>query len=294
MPRALPSGFATSLAAGVLEMTDLVKLTRTDGVVFGFTSNDVAITYGGVDYFPSDGLRASGVVAAVGTGVDNLEVGGFLSDSRITEADIFAGKYADARIEIRIYDRTTAEATAPIMSGYMGELSSVDGVFTCEFRSLASRMNTTVGDVTSKNCRARRLGDAQCKFNLAGTVPGFSGRAAKATRTVSTASGSTITFASESAPTGFYKYGIVRFTSGLNNGLEAEIKTHTLSGGAAVIELRSPFPFVVSGGDTAELVVGCDRTRATCISKFANVAKFHGEPLLPGNEVMTTQGRGNG
>jgi len=292
MPRALPSGFAASLAEPVLDMTELVRIARTDGVVFGFTSNDVAIVYGGLTYEPVDGLQLTGIVSAVGTGVDNLNGGGFLSSTRITEADIVAGLYADARLEVRIYDRATAEATNPIVAGYMGEISVADGVFTCEFRSLASRMSTTVGDLTAKNCRVRRLGDAQCKFNLAGTVVG--GRSAKATRTVSAASGSTITFASESAPTDFYKYGVVKFTSGLNSGLEAEVKTHTLSAGSAVIELRSPFPFVVAVSDTAELTVGCDRVRSTCVSKFANVANFHGEPLLPGNEVMTTQGRGNG
>lgn len=291
MPRTLPSGIAASLGEPVLDMTELVRIQRADGVVFGFTSNDSAIVYGGLTYEPVDGLQLTGIVSAVGTGVDNLNGGGFLSSSRITEADIVAGLYADARLEVRIYDRSTAEATAPIVAGYMGEITVADGVFTCEFRSLSSRMNTTVGDLSAKNCRVRRLGDAQCKVNLAGTV---SGRNARSTRTVSAASGSTITFASESAPTDFYKYGVVRFTSGLNNGLEAEVKTHTLSAGSAVIELRSPFPFSVAVSDTAELTVGCDRTRSTCISKFANVANFHGEPLLPGNEVMTTQGRGNG
>ena len=291
MSRVLPAGFTSSLATGVLEFSTLVKLTRTDGVVFGFTNADTPITYGGVTYDPSDGMAATAVSTAIGSGVDNMESAGFLSSSRITETDIIAGLYDLAKVEVRLYDRTSATATAPIVSGFLGEITVSDGTFKTEFRSLSARLNMIVGDVTSQNCRVRNLGDCQCKFDLSGSV---GGRAARSSRTVSSASGLTITFASESAPTDFYKYGLVKFTTGANAGITREVKTHTLSGGSAVIEVRTAFPFPINGGDVATLTVGCDRTIATCRSKFANAVNFHGEPFLPGNDKMTTQGRSLG
>lgn len=291
MSRSLPAGFVSSLATGVLEFSTLVKLTRTDGVVFGFTNSDAAITYGGLTYDPSDGLAATAVSTSIGSGVDNMESTGFLSSTRITETDIVAGLYDLAKVEVRLYDRTSGTATAPIVSGYLGEITVSDGVFKTEFRSLSSRLNVVVGDVTSQNCRVRNLGDAACKFDLNGTV---GGRAARSSRTVSSASGLTITFGSESAPTDFYKYGVVKFTTGANAGIMREVKTHSLSAGSAVIEVRTAFPFPVNAGDVATLTVGCDRTIATCRTKFANALNFHGEPFLPGNDKMTTQGRSSG
>ena len=291
MSRSLPGGFVSSLATGVLEFSTLVKLTRVDGVIFGFTNSDAPITYSGLTYDPTDGMAATAVSTAIGTGVDNMESTGFLSSSRITEVDIVAGLYDFAKVEVRLYDRTSTTATAPIVSGYLGEITVSDGTFKAEFRSLASRLNMVVGDVTSVNCRRGRVGDAGCKFDLTGTVGGVN---ARSSRTVAATSGLSVTFASDSAPTDFYKYGVVKFTTGPNAGLSREVKTHTLTTGQAVIELRSAFPFPMAIGHVATLEVGCDRTIATCRTKFANHLNFHGEAFLPGNEKMTTQGRSSG
>lgn len=291
MPRTLPGGFLSSLTGPVLEFSTLIKLSRVDGVVFGFTDSDIPITYAGTTYQPSDGISATNVATATGTGVDNLEGVGFLSSTRIKEADIVAGLFDNATVEVRIYDRTSSTATAPIMSGYIGELTVVDGIFKAEFRSLTSRLKMTLGDVTSINCRARVLGDCQCKFNLTSTVFGC---ASQSSRTVSSASGTNMTFASDPAPTFFYKYGLVTFTTGPNAGISREVKTHVLTSGNAVIEVRTAFPFVVSVGDVATLTIGCDRTIDACRNKFNNAVNFHGEPFLPGNAQMTTIGRPHG
>lgn len=291
MPRNLPAGLAANLATGVLQFSTLVKLTRTDGFALGFTDSDTAISYGGQDYDPTSGLASTAISTGVGTGTDNMEANGFLTSDRITEADIVAGLYDLARVEVRIYDRESGEATDPIMSGPLGEISFSDGVFKTEVRSLSSRLNMVVGDVTCINCRNRRLGDAGCKFNLAGTV---GGTPAQSSRTVDVASGLSITFLADSAATDFYKYGVVKFTTGDNAGISREVKTHSLSSGKAVIGLRQAFPFAVSPGDVATLEVGCDRTIATCRTKFNNEDNFHGEPFLPGNEKMTQQGRASG
>jgi uncharacterized phage protein (TIGR02218 family) len=37
-------------------------------------------------------------------------------------------------------------------------------------------------------------------------------------------------------------------------------------------------------GDTFEVVAGCDRTFATCKSKFNNVRNFRGFPHIPGRD----------
>ncbi|MFQ8433709.1 phage BR0599 family protein [Amaricoccus sp. W119] len=39
-------------------------------------------------------------------------------------------------------------------------------------------------------------------------------------------------------------------------------------------------------GDGFTLVAGCDKTAATCASKFANIANFRGFPHIPGQDTV--------
>jgi hypothetical protein len=36
-----------------------------------------------------------------------------------------------------------------------------------------------------------------------------------------------------------------------------------------------------------ELVEGCDKSLATCATRFANMVNFRGEPYLPGIDLLT-------
>ena len=41
-----------------------------------------------------------------------------------------------------------------------------------------------------------------------------------------------------------------------------------------------------SVGLRVRLREGCDRTIATCTSRFGNAVNFRGEPFLPGNDML--------
>lgn len=65
------------------------------------------------------------------------------------------------------------------------------------------------------------------------------------------------------------------------NGVYVRIADSTaLSSGAITITLSTPIDFT-SVGATVELYPGCDHTVETCVSKFNNLAKFGGFPLVP-------------
>ncbi|MCW5936717.1 MAG: DUF2163 domain-containing protein [Fimbriimonadaceae bacterium] len=290
MPRTVPAGLLAAIESESFEPAVLVLVTRKDGTKLGFTSADEPVTFGGDVYEPTDGLRHTEIQSRSGNGVDNLDILGSLSSARISGADLVAGAYDGARIAVRVIDRRDVAAGAALLHvGFIGEVTSKNGEFRAEVRSLSHLLKQNVGDVTSKACRVRRLGDAQCKVNLSGNTVG--GVPICATKTLSGGSGVSLTFGSDSAPTGHYSNGIVKFTSGPNSGIEREVKTHALSSGNAVIELRTPFPFAVTAGETALLEAGCDRLVATCRSKFANANNFHGEPDLPGNDKVLKRGR---
>ena len=39
-------------------------------------------------------------------------------------------------------------------------------------------------------------------------------------------------------------------------------------------------------GTRGQLREGCDRTMATCATRFDNAVNFRGEPFLPGNDLV--------
>src|SRR3546814_4253574 len=81
----------------------------------------------------------------------------------------------------------------------------------------------------------------------------------------------------EPAPNAF-GYGIGRFLSGANSGLERAI----LSSASDMIQLSEPPAFACAPGDAIELRQGCDKRFSTCRNRFANAANFQGEPHVPG------------
>ena len=290
MPRTFPGGLATHIESNAISLAYLFKLERSDGLILGFTDHDKTLTVSGVDYKPTDGMTASEVASGVGTGVDNFDVMGVLTDDRITEEDVDAGLWDGAEVYLYVCNSDDlTDGVAVEFRGFIGEIEQGTLAVRFEVRSLAQRLKQVFGWETEKKCSAARLGNAQCKFNLAGNTQ--DGTPARATKTLASGSGTSLVFSSDSAPTGHYTHGYVAFTSGANDGLERRIKSHTLVGGTAEIELRTPFPFAVSPGNTATLETGCDHLATTCVAKFRNYNNYHGQNELLGNDKVLKVGR---
>jgi uncharacterized phage protein (TIGR02218 family) len=49
--------------------------------------------------------------------------------------------------------------------------------------------------------------------------------------------------------------------------------------------LLNPLPLVPSAGDAFTAYPGCDKTQATCTTKFANLGAFRGFPFIPQPET---------
>jgi len=86
---------------------------------------------------------------------------------------------------------------------------------------------------------------------------------------------------------GYFDYGTVTFTSGLNAGLSCEIKAYV----PGQVTLALPMPYAIAAADTYTIVAGCDKSLTTCRDVFANVVAFRGEPYLPGLDKIVQIGR---
>lgn len=267
------------IANEVTTLATCWKLTRRDSVVSGFTDHDTDIVYDGLTYKAATGFTPSAVENSASFTVDNLDIEGMLSSGGITEADIFAGKYDFAGIEIfQVNFMDLTQGTLKLKRGWLGEVSLYKQQFVAEVRGLTQRLSQTIGDLFSPSCRAT-LGDARCKINLAGhTVTG----------SVTTAvSNQEFLDSARSEVSTIFSFGLLTFTGGLNNGLSMEIKEHVHSvaaGGRFILAL--PMPYSIAAGDSYSLSKGCDKTIASCHGRFNNVVNFRGEPHIPGIDRM--------
>lgn len=86
---------------------------------------------------------------------------------------------------------------------------------------------------------------------------------------------------SPSSGDGAYDMGVLTFTSGALNGIRRTVKRYQ----AATFYFALPLPAAPSVGDTFTATFGCDKTLATCRSKFNNAGKFRGFPWVPNPET---------
>ena len=79
---------------------------------------------------------------------------------------------------------------------------------------------------------------------------------------------------------------MVKFTTGLNTGLQRTIKAYT-NGSPSNFTLISPFPNVPTIGDSFTIYAGCDKSMATCTARFSNLVNFRGTPFVPAADIVS-------
>jgi uncharacterized phage protein (TIGR02218 family) len=152
--------------------------------------------------------------------------------------------------------------------------------FVAEVRSLAHVLNQTVGRTFQANCDAA-LGDARCGVNL--EAPAFRGTGAviEVLRDRTFTASGLGDFAA-----GWFAFGTVAWTSGANAGRRAEVLSHDLAGGVAILTLLEAPVRPIAVTDAFIIRAGCDKRIETCGAKFNNVANFRGFPHIPGQDAV--------
>ena len=271
--KTISSGLATHLAGTTTTTAKLWKITRQDGESFHFTDHDQNLEFEGDVYEASTGFTSSDLETTAQMNVDSLEVRTFFDSAYITEVDVAAGKWDRATISLALVNYANLSQGALLMRyGELGQFSYSDGRFVAELRGLMQAFANSIVSTYGPNC-PYRLGDDRCKVTLDGT-----GGVTQAFVITAVASRIEMTIDVTEADN-YFRYGIVRFTTGLNAGYGMEVRESDSSG---VVALQLQMPFEIQVGDEGEIVAGCDKTEATCISKFDNVINFGGFADIPG------------
>jgi len=263
----------------VLTVCTLWKITRKDATVFGFTDCSHDLTYLTVPYLAATGHIPSNIKTTSNLSVDNLEVQAVLDSSTITEADLEAGLWDFAQVEImRVNYLDLTMGHMMLRSGTIGNVKTGRNNFIAELRGKMQPLQQTIGRVYTPGCNAD-LGDARCGVTLASfTVTG----------TVTTATNQRqFTDTARIEANGYFDGGLITWTGGSNDTYEMEVKTSTAAG---VMTLQQFMPNAIQMGDTYSMSAGCDKLRATCRTKFNNIINFRGFPDVPGTDKMVSGG----
>lgn len=75
-----------------------------------------------------------------------------------------------------------------------------------------------------------------------------------------------------------FNQGTITFSSGINAGVTANVKTAVAG---VSVSLSYPLLNPPATGDAFSVNFGCDHTQSTCTNKFNNLANFRGFPYIP-------------
>lgn len=157
------AGYAAHIATRNTTLAYGLKITRTDGEIFAFTSNDRddPVTEQGSPaiytlYRANPGLDVSSIVTAANMGVGNLELRTLHDGSVFTTEDLLAGVWRNASFTLIRYNYVTpANGVEYLLAGTIGENElRVTEVF-AELRDLRDYLQHQIGAASSKTCRYR-------------------------------------------------------------------------------------------------------------------------------------------
>lgn len=278
--RQIPSGLQAKLDSGATTLCRCWVLTRADGVVQGFTDHDSDLPLGSVTCRAATGLNASEATQKLGLSVTGSEMSGVLADDSLTEADLAAGRYDAAEVEIWLVDWSEPELKLLLSKAVLGEVRRAGGAFTAELRGLSHRLAETTGRLYTATCAAD-MGDNHCALTLSSPV--FIG-----TGSVASVAATSTFLASglDSYSDGWFTAGKLTWTNGANTGLPVEVKLHQIDGDGVTIALWQAMPEPIADGDSFTVSAGCDKRFATCRDRFNNAINFRGFPHIPGNDYV--------
>lgn len=281
-----PGALAALLNSGApLHKADCYTLTLQGGQVLRWSGADVAITIHGDLFTLGPGIQRNRLRWVAGVEVSTLDLTVTdVAGTTINGVPLYAFVRARGLFGARVLlERAFWGVDDP---GPIGSLHWFSGrVADSDVDRYAARLSAVSDlalldvmvprDVYQPGC-LNTLGDGLCGVDLAAAA------VTGTTTSASTADRTTFDHAMSQAA-GWFDLGVVTITSGSNAGIKRTVRQHT----ASKLQVLQPWPTPVASGTTFAVRPGCDKTQATCTTKFANLARFRGMPYIPVAETVT-------
>ena len=258
---------------------ELFTFTLLSGPVYYFTDWRRPLKVGGITYLPGP--------PRVNRGTITVQRGMSVSTTEVTfqEANsTFIAQLAQGYFNRAIYQQqrifaadTTFQWTAPITK-FFGRVDAIGGITRSSAKITVKCMlddldNDYPRDVIETDCDAvlfdQRCGLAASAYVVTGTA------AANCTKNT--------LYSGLSNPDVYFTQGVVTFTSGVLSGISYMVKAYA----SGVVYPSYPFLVPPAAGDAFSITPGCDKTLATCQSKYGYnpvglSAPYHrGLPFVP-------------
>lgn len=266
-------------------MCDLYTFTTFSGVVYRYTSSDRLQSVNGNVFAMGPRIARGTVRSTVGVDVDSLNVDMYCDSTVLMGSQPFVQAMAQGVMDNgsvlveRLYLNSAGvpQGTLVVFSGRMGQVLTERGHAGLEVLSWLTLLDVQIpAALYQPSCR-------NILFNNFCTLlrSAYAINEAATSATDTARSSFTVNFTGTAAAVaGYCALGMVVGTSGANAGVSRTVKSHTGTG-TGTITVVGPWPAAVAPGDTFTFYPGCDKTKATCISKFNNVVHFKGEPYVP-------------
>lgn len=140
-------------------------LTRSDDLILRLTDHDRTLVVGGETYLPGASMEASSFTRTTDLEPGHASVRGGLNAAAITEADMLAGLWDAARVDVYRINWLSAEIIEQIWSGRLSRVEWQGQQFEADLVSLKVDLDRLIGRQILHQCDAV-LGDARCGVDM--------------------------------------------------------------------------------------------------------------------------------
>ncbi len=163
--RDIPEELAARIESGAAMLCHVWRLTRADGTVMGFTDHDGDLTVDGVVCRAGSGWTVGAMETAAGLAPGETAAAGELDDEAIKKADVAAGLYDGAFVELWRVDWTAPELRVRLAVATVTRIRCEGDAFTAELAGPLAALEGVIGRTYGRDCDAR-LGDGRCGVDL--------------------------------------------------------------------------------------------------------------------------------
>lgn len=296
MKTAPPALIAFIHAHNTFHCVDLYEFALADGVTFlRYTTTDFSITYPltgtvitpGATFLPTVGIERDGVQTTSDLSVQGLSVKLLVNDGilygtppkTLAQAAV-EGLFDAARVKLfrGFIDDTSGVLVDALLhfEGTVGKVDPTSSEIDIEVKSELDKLNIKLPRNLLQPSCAHVFLDQGCDPNPPGTLRA----ASTSTGALTGAQTQYVVRVAGTHAADFFKLGAIRMTSGVNAGAWRAIRSSVNGGGGHELTLSVPLRRAPAAADTYSIIVGCDRTLATCTAK-GNQARFRGWPYVP-------------
>lgn len=278
--RAASPALVTLLNSGAdFQMADLWTITLRGGAVIRWSGADLALTSGGQSFALGPAIDRQEIGEKIGLDVTTIDMT-IVADAN----DLINGTPiipfirghgldgANVKLERAFLTGWSLPAVGSVLrfSGRVTAVSAITGnSATITVSSWTVLLNANMPANLYQAACLHAVYDAGCAINPAA----FAMTGAVAGTPTITSFGSTLSPSADDLA-----QGRIVFTSGVNTGLSATVRSNDPTGN---IQLVSPLPNAPAPGDGFVAYPGCDLTQNRCNLRFNNLGRFKATPYVP-------------